>query len=492
MQWRHQTVYEGDSMVPILGIKVEAKNSDMAVQRIKFDLDCGGTCSGDTKFYNKIFSKLYVTDGSNVLASSDLNSSTVVKDGTDYFITIAGFNYVIPKGSTKVLVIKADLYPSIDTTDYDYETYTLALADNGVRAVDGAGIDQYAGSTSIANTPTIAADLVDSATLKVSTNVSTPKKADVICTSGSDGDECDKLAIMTMDVKAEKDDVTITDLDLRVDESTGGTATNPTVYIYDGSTELDSASVQSSALNYATFSDLDYVVPKDTTKTLTFKIDVRDTDSTRTGYTITASSTGFTTENSRGDSATVSGTATGNEIGTLEVGPEITLVSKSITTSGVAQTLAGASSGQTSTSTLTATFTFKVKAVGGDLEFGTVASGTPMFASSTVGFKVYRNGSYASSVGSAATSTSYTTPAGVTTTGIGSNSFLLADGSEVTIPVTFQIQGRNASSTAMTSGLYSVSFQGLKYCVTGVSTAAKTMSFMADDADWITADVSFP
>jgi peptidoglycan hydrolase-like protein with peptidoglycan-binding domain len=162
------TVYEGDDMVAILGFDVEAKTSDMAVQRIKLDLDEDD--GSDTKFYNKIFRKLYVTSGGSTLASIDLNSSTVVKDGANYFITLTGFNLVVPKNTKKQVVIKADVYDSIDSTDYDAENYTISLpaAGSGVRAIDGAGIDQYAGDNSITRTPVVSADLVDSATLSVS------------------------------------------------------------------------------------------------------------------------------------------------------------------------------------------------------------------------------------------------------------------------------------------------------------------------------------
>src|SRR3989344_6540916 len=116
-------------MVSILGAKVEAKNSDILVQRVKLDL---GT---ETKIYNKIYSKLYVTDGTTVLASVDLNSSNVVKDGTRYYITIAGFNLLVPKGGSKNIVVKADVRPTIDSTDIDTETYTVRFAANGIRGV---------------------------------------------------------------------------------------------------------------------------------------------------------------------------------------------------------------------------------------------------------------------------------------------------------------------------------------------------------------------
>ena len=100
----------GQTMVPVLTVRAQAQTSDIAIQRITVDL---GT---DTNIYNKLFSKLYVVDSSNnVLASTDLNSSTVVQSGSDYLVTMTGFNTVVPKGTYKDITIKADLYSSIDS-----------------------------------------------------------------------------------------------------------------------------------------------------------------------------------------------------------------------------------------------------------------------------------------------------------------------------------------------------------------------------------------
>lgn len=472
------TAYEGDSMVGILGFDAEAKNSDIAIQRIKIAL------GNSTTIYNKIYKKLYVTSGSDTLASVNLDSSTVIKDSGTYYVTISGFNLVVPKGAKKNIMIKADVFSSVDSADQT--SYTVTLATDGVRGVDGAGIDQYAGGTSISRSTTIDDTLADSATLKVSLNTSSPKKMDVVASSGSNENELDKLTVLTFDLKAEKDAVTITDAVIGVAKTGAGAANaSTTVYLFEGSTELDNASV--SAAGYANFSDFDYTVAKDTTKTLTVKVDIRDANATLANFVATASSTGMIAENTTGDSLSASektGTATGYQIGVRNVGPEVTLVSKTVVTAGVAQT----NGNPVSTSTLTATFNVKVKALGADLMFGTAASGTPMFASSTASFKVYRNGAYDGSISAAATSTSFTTPSGVTTAGL-TNSFTLSEGNEVTIPVTFQIIGRNAAGTALTTGLYSVGFEGLNYTANGV---ASTVNFMAGEADWRTSDISFP
>ena len=464
------TIYEGDENVAILGFNVEAKNSDIAVQRVKLDL-------GDTtQIYNKIYSKIYVTDGSNVLASSDLNSSTVVKDNGRYYITLTGFNFVVSKDAKKQVVIKADVMPTIDSTLIS-QTYTVRLAENGVRGVDGAGIDQYAGGTSITKSVTTAKSLTDSAALKISLNNSSPKKTEVVAADGSGENELDKLTLMSFDVKAEKDNVTLQDLTVSLTYDGSGTATATTVYLYDGSTELDNAAVVATSATEASasFTDLEYAISKDTTKTLTVKVDVRTADGTVRTMAASVAATTFVAENSIGDSVeNLSGSASGYAIGVRNAGLEIALVSRSITTNGVTQA-------SDTTSTLTATFNVRVKALGDDITLGTAASSNPMF--NTNSFAVYKNGVAYDDHGSTV-AVSYTLPSSCTPS---EDNCVLAEGNEITFPVTFQIYGRQADgTTALTSGIYSVGIAQVQW---GDN---KSSTFMAGEIDWSTSEVSFP
>jgi hypothetical protein len=481
------TAYEGSSKVAILGFKAAAKTSDIAIQRVKLNL------GASTKVYNAFYQKLYVTDSEgNVLASTDLNSSTVVKEGSTYYITITGFNYVVPKDTTKQMYIKADLYGSIDSTDItNYgKPMTITLANLGVRGTDGAGIDQYSPSagTDVTKSVTIAATLSDSATLKVSLNSSTPKKQDVIASDGAANDELDKLTVLVFDLKAEKDDIKVTDLRVGVVDGGLSTAAVATAYLFDGSTEIDNAAITT---NMATFSDIDLAIPKDTTKTLTVKVDVRTAETVRETFTAYASTTAaadLVAENSAGDNLTrgtlLTGSATGNVIGIRSSGPEITLLSKSITTANTPQgsNLAGA------TSTLTANFSIKVKAVGADLLLGTIGSTTPMFqfdGSATDSFVVYKNGVAIDTL-SNSTSTAYTIPS-TCVADTSNKACTLADGSEVTIPITYLIEGRVKDvGTVAPSGLYSIGLENINWG------NAQTSNFMAGETDWRTADVSFP
>jgi len=473
----NSTVYEGQKMVSILGVQLEAKTSDISVQRVKIDL---GTA---TTIYNKIYDTIYFTDGSTVLAQADLNSNTVVKDGGTYFITLAGFNSVIPRNTKKTYMVKVDVRPTVDSGDVG--SRTVRLAANGIRGVDQAGIDQYtpASNTDVSRAVTVSASLAESASLTISTNANTPKKANVIAADGSSDNELDRVTLLLVDFKASKDNVKITDLIVDTTKTgTGGATASSTVYLYDGSTEIDSASVSS---NSATFSDIDLVIPKDTTKTYTIKADIRNANGTLSviGANIGGAAADVLAENTLGDSVAETGTATGENMNVFNVGPVVTLVSKSITTSGAPQ--ANGTTTNVSTSTLSATFTVKIKAVGAALQFGTTASGSPMFSTtgSSLSFGVYRNGTQDTTISSFSTSTDWSTPSGVTTTGL-TNTWSLSEGSEVTVPVTFTIQGRSATAV-LTNGLYSVGLQSIQ-------PSSAQADFMSGEADWRTSSVSFP
>ena len=479
------TVYEGGSMVGILGVKVEAKNSDIAVQRVKLRMD-ELTNGSDTKFYNKIFKKLYVTDGTNVLASADLNTSTVVKDGSNYYITIAGFNLVVPRGSSRNIIIKADVYPTIDTTDYNDESYQIGFAQNGIRGVDGAGIDQYAGGASdnsIARTASVSADLADTATLKISTNSATPKASDVIATAGSNENEYDKLAVLNVDLKAEKDNVTITDLSIDVTKAGAGAATaSTTVYLFDGSTELDSSPVSNGT---ATFPDVNFVLNRDTTKTLTVKVDIRNANGVVSQIAADVDTADVTAENSRGDSVSVSGSAQGETFSIRNIGPQFALTAKSATRSTV-------SSNDTSgvaTSTGTGKFSLTITAVGGDISFGTTGSTTPAFSTtSTTVASVYKNGSSngtvaANSLGGTSALVSYSTPSsGVTTSG---QTWTIAEGNSVTLDVDYQITVSGSSANN-----YAFQLNGINWY--NPTTGQQTSTSMTDKSEWRTSTVSLP
>jgi peptidoglycan hydrolase-like protein with peptidoglycan-binding domain len=475
---------EGDTRKAVMGIELEAKTSDIRVERIKLNL------GSDTNIYRKIATRLYVMDGSTVLATMDLNADTVIKEGSDYFVTVSGLNFVVPKDTKKNVQVALDAYGSIDTIIANGTSKTITVPVDGVRGVDGAGINQFSPSTgnSFSRNFTVEQELAADANLKFSLNVNSPKAAEVVAAEGSDEDEKSGLVLLRFDVRAEKDSVNIEDLKVTITRAnSGSTATTTTVYLMDGSTVLDSVSGTTLTVTGGdlTFTDVDYVVPADTTRTLSIAVDIADADSTATNFSASVdagTSANVVAQNSVGDTLAAgkkTGSATGENQTVRNVGLEISLGSKTITRDAGTIGLANG------TSSASATFNVTIKAVGGDLWFGTQA------ASSTFQFGIHKGGADAA-VQTVASSTSWAVPSGVVTSGLASGqSFKLAENQSVTIPVTFLFEGRNADGTLLSIDSYAVGLSSVVWSDSQLG-AAKSSTFMANKPEWRTGGVTMP
>ena len=481
------TLREGDTMKAVLGIKLQAKVSDINVQRIKLDL------GADTSVYTKVYKTLYVTDDSGkVLVQSDLNSNTVVKDSGEYYLTLGGFSYNVPKDSTKYLWVKADAYSSIKAGTASGctgtgKTCTIKLsATNPIRGTDGAGIDQYAGSDSIAQSMSVESTLSDSASLTLSTSAVNFKTADVVANDGSNDNQYDKLPVLAFDLRADKDTVSVTDIAVQITNNVAGGATTTRAYLYDGSTLLDTEDV-SLTTGKASFTSTDSLVDiaPGVTKTLTVKVDITSADTTATTLSASIASTGaISAENSQGSTVTYTGSASGENFVVRNIGPVFTLVG----TPTVSKSTSPLQNNY-STTTMTATFNVQVQAVGGDILFGDNASNTKMFSSAN-SFAVYQNGAAAPALSSNATSTSFNAPSSGVVVDSANHTFTLQQNNTVTIPVSFTIEARTAAGAAFTTGNYSAQLQKIYW--TNSSTGAQTSTFMAGKTEWRTSDVTLP
>ena len=378
-------IYEGDSQVGVLGVKIEAKSSDVSIQRINVDL---GT---STTVYNKVFNKIYVMDGSTVLASSDLNSNTVTKDSANpahYYITLTGINDVVAKNTSKTLVIAVDVNSSVDTTYRSPRAYAFKLyGSDPIRGVDGAGLDEYTDTSDISRSVSVSSSLSDSSTLKTSLSSASPVAATIIAADGANQDEADKVTTLVFNVKATKSDITITDLTA----TTTGTAVDAgqvvTAYLYDGATELDNSSVSASGVS--TFNNLTIDVAKDSTKTLTIKVDIRNasTSASTMSTMVDGGAAGITAENANGDNiGSQGGSATAEVLQVQKAGAVYTLVGT--------PTLTKTAIGNTASSSYLASFTFDIAASGADVTVastsafvvGIYSNTGALLASSTVGY----------------------------------------------------------------------------------------------------------
>jgi len=470
-------VYEGDSKVAALGIKLEAKTSDIKVERVKIQLP-------SVTFYNEIASRIYIMDGSTVLASADLNSDTVVKESSNYFITLSGFGYVVPKDSTRVLTVALDVNSTIDSQYSDGDTFALTVPADGVRGVDGAAINQFGPSSSFSRTVTPTASLADSATLAVSTSANTPVTQEVIASNGTNEDELDGLELLRFDLRSTKDDVLVTDAVVTfVRGGATSTASSSVAYLYDGSTLVGSATVvgTSATAMTATFSDIDYTVPKDSTRTLTVKVDIDTAGSAYTTFVASVAATsGITAEKSNGTTLAETGSATGETIYVRNVGPQFSLVSSNVSYT------AAQGGVSTATSTASATFVVNVKAIGGDIVFGTQS------ASSTFNIGTYKGSTLTGFVNSS--TTNFTIPSsGVTTSGLlSTDAFKLAENQDVNVTVNVIFPGRLDTGALLSTDAYAFGVDGINWSTSASPYSLQSSTFMASKTSWRTSTVVMP
>lgn len=404
-------VYEGDTDASVMGIKVKAQNSDLRVERLKVKIGSAITA------YTKQMTALGLYDGSSLIAKKDLNSSTVIKEGSEYFVYFTDISFVVPMDTTKVLTVKADFYSTIES-GYTGST-TLSVPSNGVRAMDAAGVNQYGPSTaiSLSRSFSIESDLADSASLTISKSANSPDSTAIVSNSQGDVNEA---TIFALDLKAD-DDMAKVD---RIVMNFGGLATETTAYLYDGSTLLASAEVSS---NVATFSDMEDIlhVAKNTTKTLTLKVSYSGAAAAAATSTVssvpTSSIVSYNSEG--GTTTTISGSASSDVMYISSVAPIFSLTSKSVSWTAGTDVASG---------TLTGSFNFSVKADGGDVYIPKTSAFDVVVASS-------------SATTTSNVSVSYQEPTGVTSM---TNTYKITDGSTVNFAVNFAIGEANIGAAA--------------------------------------------
>jgi hypothetical protein len=152
-----QYIPVGSTRIPFLGVRITAQGSDVDVQRIRVDL---GNGAAGANLISQVFSTIYVLDpqyGYKVLASSPLNTNTVNRESSGttntYSITLTGFHFNVSQDSSRTLVVAFDTYSAVDAL---YRTsYMVSVDADGIRAVDGAGINHTAPASPISQTQTI-------------------------------------------------------------------------------------------------------------------------------------------------------------------------------------------------------------------------------------------------------------------------------------------------------------------------------------------------
>jgi hypothetical protein len=415
--------------VPVYGLEFRARINDVSVQTV--DLKAVVTNLGSTENPATLINTIKVWDGSTLLATVPVNTSTFTKDQNQvYYYRISGINFLVPKDVTKTLTFSF----STNSIDTDRTVVLSGYNSASVRAVSGNGISSFYDASDLTRTHTFKKPGTSTLTLSAAGNTLRSMNYRV-----NGQDTLQGVTLAQFNLKAQSGNATL----LTVSASTTASGTSPTtLYLYQGSTLLKSKSVIAGS-STVSFDNLDTtagasVAGNDTPVTFTIKADFPSNTSNGTFASTTVTSVVYQTPN--GNTAVASGAAVTNQ-------------NQYVYTAAAVYTLAGTPSVTVTsdqngkTISAVATFNFNVTALGANVTLPIGSNFTVKFATSSVGTQIAADS--------------------VSATVIPNNN--ISDGSTATVSVTASV----ASSSLPVAGLYTAYIGAISWTA-GTTTVNQT------------------
>jgi peptidoglycan hydrolase-like protein with peptidoglycan-binding domain len=265
----------GDIGKNIFAFNLKATNADATLNRVDLRIQNLAPTSL-TVFPWRSLKSVSLYDGSSLLKTVDASlmaNYSEVAFGTDYILRFDGISDLILKDQTKTLTFVADVQgtPYLDATagilaNVNFK-FSVSSA-SSIRATDSIG-SQYA--TYAATQNVALAQNAAGATIVLTANTSSPKVGIINAVNITDP-LLDKT-VFIFDVQSQGTDSTIKTLLLNAAETTATETT--AVSLYDGSNPIASSTIVGGVV---TFNNLNIALLKDTTKTLTVKVNVKPVD----------------------------------------------------------------------------------------------------------------------------------------------------------------------------------------------------------------------
>ncbi len=279
---------KGTTGVPFLGLSLRAIADDIKITTIKVS---SSPASGTLAGAKSDVMSLGLYDGSTQVGTIKSLSGTALPATA----TFDALSYVIPKGQTKVLTVKANL--SSAATANNIQAVYVADVSTGTAGTDIVALDSegneplYTGSDTPNNDLAVKVTVLAAGSITVAgAPTDVESKAGIIPASAS------KTVLAKFNFTATNESLTVKKLKLKVNNVTTSTTAPtsiveiPTVYLYDGSTQIGSTSGYTpigagGSAGEIVIEDLGWLVAKNTTKVLTVKADTSSLSGTGNGTT---------------------------------------------------------------------------------------------------------------------------------------------------------------------------------------------------------------
>jgi hypothetical protein len=218
-------IAEGDSG-EIADVEFDVEDGDVSVRRVDVGLGYSSSTSddGDEEPWDVFDELMLMKDGDEVASVQVDDESDWLDDDTNfddmdngdgqefYEVRMSGLSDVVREGETAEYTIEASVQSNVDDAGNQPE-WNVAIDDEGVRARDGEGIDQYTGDNEDTNSFQVEEE-GQGEELSVSSSSDDPDEAIL---QVEDRDTSDDFGVFAFDVEAEENDIALDTADVNVD-----------------------------------------------------------------------------------------------------------------------------------------------------------------------------------------------------------------------------------------------------------------------------------
>lgn len=392
---------EGEEDVQVLGVEVEAEDSDMTIDRIDVDFTAPG--SGSDNLDDYITEVTLWIDGQKV-ATQDVDEAD--EDDDVYSFRFSGLSSRISEGEVGEIVVAVSAVNNIDSSDTG--SWTVEIPENGIRATDEAGISETYVSSSDDLEETFSVGSAAGGELDFTEADENPDAGIVSVSEESDTTD---VLLLALELEADESDLTISEIPFHI-VSSGANVSEivKSLKVVHGSNTLDSQSISSvaSTSRYIVFEDLDLEIGDGDTEVIMLYATINDLEGSfgegDSVWATASSSNQWDVEDENGDSVTPSGNVTGDAQTFYSEGITVSLVS-----TDEERTFTGDDSGEKDRATYT--IKFDVKAADEDvwLDIDTVNDASPTTSTDGVAWASTTNSTGTTSTVSATLSIDDTT-----------------------------------------------------------------------------------
>lgn len=254
---------EGEAEVEVFTVEFDVDDADARVERMEITASSTNSTLSNNPW--DFFDRVSVWVDGDEVAEMDVDSrgDWDEEDGQgddEYVLNLTGLDIDVEEGDQAEITVAFDIAGNIDTADLAQD-WVFSIDTDGIRAVDGEGIQHYTDSGN--DTVTFGFDAEDNGDLRIQTNSDDPDASILVA---DDEEESEEYTVFVFDIENRGDvDSLITELVVDVNETGSGSTTDEILesatLVVDGD-EYD-GDIASSVDGDITFEDLEIEIGAD-------------------------------------------------------------------------------------------------------------------------------------------------------------------------------------------------------------------------------------